>query len=90
MHPILGPLAEEIESTRGVLASVVVFVNGLPVLFAAAKAKAVEAGATKEQLDGFVQLESALQTSKEEVLAKIQANPETGSTDPSSASRAKR
>lgn len=61
MNPIIDRMEEEARACTSVMESAEVFIRGVPQLVADATAKALELGATQEQLAPFTQLEADLE-----------------------------
>jgi hypothetical protein len=86
-NPILGPLADEITQTRGVIASAVTLINGFAARLDAAVQTALANGATELELAPFTELEAALETDRNALAAAVAANSEPGPTPESAARR---
>jgi len=73
--PVVAELLATVTETVGVVESATVFINGLAERIRLAIEAALAEGATKEELEPFVQLETDLEAKTDELAAAIAANP---------------
>jgi hypothetical protein len=71
---LIQPLTDQITKTRTVLGSAKAFANGVPGLIADAVAKAINNGATPEELKPVSDLAVAMGAESDELAAAILAN----------------
>jgi hypothetical protein len=72
---VLGDLAAEVTEARGVMASATVLIDGIPARLEKAVAKALELGATEEELQPIVDEVEGLKTDRLALAAAVAANP---------------
>ena len=73
-NPILDELTTTVTNTEGVIESATAFINGVPALIDAAVQKALEGGATPEQLAPLTQLSADLKAKADALAAAVAAN----------------
>jgi hypothetical protein len=73
-NPILPKLAEQVELTKGVIASATMLIEGIAAKINAAVEAAIENGATAAELQPFEALEAELEASTDALAAAVAAN----------------
>jgi D-aminopeptidase len=74
-HPILPVLIDEVQQTKGVMASATTLISGFGAKLEAAIAAALAAGASAAELEPLTQLEAELETERTALAAAVAANP---------------
>ena len=74
MNPVIDELKQEVTDTVGAMESAVVFINGESARMDAAVAKALENGATAEQLAPITDEIATMKSERESLAAAIAAN----------------
>ena len=80
-NPILGQLTQQVQNTVGVEQSATALINGFQQKLDDAVAKALENGATAEELQPLSELSNEMQTQTDALSAAVaaQSGPPTGS-----------
>lgn len=73
-NEIVGVLTEQIEQTRGVMASAKTLIEGISARIATAVEAAIANGATADELAPLTELEAALDSETQALSAAVQAN----------------
>ena len=74
-NPVVGTLVSDVTAARGAMASATALINGFQARLDAAVAKALENGATAEELAPLTDLSAAFESDTQALAAAVAANP---------------